>query len=242
MQTLIHHRKSGSSLIFDVDSNGQRTTNFSRISSYSSYFRVLYPFAWSSEGYICLFMDGLATVRLPPPVPHPPGSFLKLPKAADGSNRCATTRVIPSFRHPKLCTPSSSYKWALDSSSTSRTSSAWLPSSMALHLSSSLLSMRAECSMPSYSFPTQKIGFSSRFPPAPAGGFALSSYSSVKLKKRTFRACGVRCSLDTAIATVGQVTEVNKDNFWPIVRAAGEKTVVLDMYTQWYAADLSFFC
>lgn len=33
--------------------------------------------------------------------------------------------------------------------------------------------------------------------------------------------------------TVGQVTEVNKDTFWPIVNAAGDKTVVLDMYTQW---------
>ncbi|MBA0632336.1 hypothetical protein Godav_001097 [Gossypium davidsonii] len=37
----------------------------------------------------------------------------------------------------------------------------------------------------------------------------------------------------TAGATVGQVTEVTKDTFWPIVNAAGDKTVVLDMYTQW---------
>ncbi|VAH67538.1 unnamed protein product [Triticum turgidum subsp. durum] len=29
------------------------------------------------------------------------------------------------------------------------------------------------------------------------------------------------------------VTEVCKDTFWPIVKAAGEKPVVLDMYTQW---------
>ncbi|KAF5745876.1 thioredoxin F-type chloroplastic [Tripterygium wilfordii] len=45
----------------------------------------------------------------------------------------------------------------------------------------------------------------------------------------------VRSSLDTVgpTATVGQVTEVNKDTFWPIVKSAGEKTVVLDMYTQW---------
>ncbi|KAL6840386.1 hypothetical protein ACP4OV_030196 [Aristida adscensionis] len=34
-------------------------------------------------------------------------------------------------------------------------------------------------------------------------------------------------------AVTGQVTEVNKDTFWPIVKAAGEKVVVLDMYTQW---------
>ncbi|XP_054802285.1 thioredoxin F-type, chloroplastic-like [Prosopis cineraria] len=43
----------------------------------------------------------------------------------------------------------------------------------------------------------------------------------------------VRSSFDAATATVGQVTEVTKDTFWPIVRAAGDKTVVLDMYTQW---------
>jgi thioredoxin 1 len=29
------------------------------------------------------------------------------------------------------------------------------------------------------------------------------------------------------------VTEVDKDTFWPIVKAAGDKIVVLDMYTQW---------
>ncbi|XP_047955058.1 thioredoxin F, chloroplastic-like isoform X3 [Salvia hispanica] len=36
-----------------------------------------------------------------------------------------------------------------------------------------------------------------------------------------------------AAAAAGQVTEVNKDTFWPIVKAAGDKIVVLDMYTQW---------
>lgn len=45
-------------------------------------------------------------------------------------------------------------------------------------------------------------------------------------------------SLDTTSAgaevVTGQVTEVTKDTFWPIVKAAGEKVVVLDMYTQWY--------
>ncbi|KAL2526210.1 Thioredoxin F1 [Abeliophyllum distichum] len=35
------------------------------------------------------------------------------------------------------------------------------------------------------------------------------------------------------VAVVGQVTAVDKDTFWPIVKAAGDKTVVLDMYTQW---------
>ncbi|CAI9772381.1 unnamed protein product [Fraxinus pennsylvanica] len=52
----------------------------------------------------------------------------------------------------------------------------------------------------------------------------------------------VKASLDTTeaaaaagevAAVVGQVTEVNKDTFWPIVKAAGDKTVVVDMYTQW---------
>lgn len=48
----------------------------------------------------------------------------------------------------------------------------------------------------------------------------------------------VRASLETVGAQevediVGKVTQVNKDTFWPIVKAAGDKAVVLDMYTQW---------
>lgn len=50
----------------------------------------------------------------------------------------------------------------------------------------------------------------------------------------------VRSTLDTsasaaaaAAVQTGQVTDVNKDTFWPIVNAAGDKIVVLDMYTQW---------
>ncbi|XP_071702244.1 thioredoxin F-type, chloroplastic-like [Rutidosis leptorrhynchoides] len=45
----------------------------------------------------------------------------------------------------------------------------------------------------------------------------------------------VRSSMETTGPTVvvGQVTEVNIDTFWPLVNAAGDKTVVLDMYTQW---------
>ncbi|KAK9062841.1 hypothetical protein SSX86_020031 [Deinandra increscens subsp. villosa] len=45
----------------------------------------------------------------------------------------------------------------------------------------------------------------------------------------------VRSSLETAGPTVvvGQVTEVSQDTFWPLVNAAGDKIVVLDMYTQW---------
>ncbi|KAI3807818.1 hypothetical protein L1987_23753 [Smallanthus sonchifolius] len=45
----------------------------------------------------------------------------------------------------------------------------------------------------------------------------------------------VRSSLETSgpAVVVGEVTEVDKDTFWLIVNAAGDKTVVLDMYTQW---------
>ncbi|WP_411026194.1 thioredoxin family protein, partial [Salmonella sp. s58078] len=44
----------------------------------------------------------------------------------------------------------------------------------------------------------------------------------------------IRSSLqENATVTVGQVTEVSKDTFWPLVEAAADKTVVLDMYTQW---------
>ncbi|OMO69903.1 Thioredoxin [Corchorus capsularis] len=61
----------------------------------------------------------------------------------------------------------------------------------------------------------------------------VKSVSNVKINRRYGAVLKVRSSLDIAGATVGQVTEVNKDTFWPIVEAAGDKTVVLDMYTQW---------
>ncbi|XVF07001.1 hypothetical protein REPUB_Repub06bG0100100 [Reevesia pubescens] len=54
-----------------------------------------------------------------------------------------------------------------------------------------------------------------------------------KNKKMNGAILKVRSSLETAGAKVGQVTEVTKDTFWPIVNAAEDKTVVLDMYTQW---------
>ncbi|XP_068645351.1 thioredoxin F2, chloroplastic-like [Aristolochia californica] len=84
-------------------------------------------------------------------------------------------------------------------------------------------------------------------PPTPRSVASVSwssaSSTSVALSDR-LRRCGVstsvvrrrmkvRSSLETAGAVVGQVTEVNKDSFWPIVEAAGEMVVVLDMYTQW---------
>ncbi|XP_030540759.1 thioredoxin F1, chloroplastic-like [Rhodamnia argentea] len=58
---------------------------------------------------------------------------------------------------------------------------------------------------------------------------------SVKIAGRAPRSGlgAVRCGVDTAVPAIGQVTEVDKDSFWPIVGSAGAKTVVLDMYTQW---------
>lgn len=64
-------------------------------------------------------------------------------------------------------------------------------------------------------------------------------YSQLNIIKRRDRRLSagfrVKASLDATAATaeVGRVTEVDKDTFWPIVKAAGSKTVVLDMYTQW---------
>ncbi|KAF7847134.1 hypothetical protein BT93_L3333 [Corymbia citriodora subsp. variegata] len=60
---------------------------------------------------------------------------------------------------------------------------------------------------------------------------------SVRIAGRAPRRGGgggvVSCGVETAVPAIGQVTEVDKDSFWPIVRSAGAKTVVLDMYTQW---------
>uniref|UniRef100_A0A803PTG0 Thioredoxin domain-containing protein n=1 Tax=Cannabis sativa TaxID=3483 RepID=A0A803PTG0_CANSA len=81
---------------------------------------------------------------------------------------------------------------------------------------------------PSSSFPCaarQQIALpSSCFGSKKNVGVSFSSTSSTG--KRDYR---VRSSLETVEPTVGKVTEVNKDTFWPIVNAAGDKTVVLDM-------------
>ncbi|CAN8260623.1 unnamed protein product [Cochlearia groenlandica] len=74
---------------------------------------------------------------------------------------------------------------------------------------------RKHCRIPYSGLATTKIGF--------------ASLDSVKRSE----SCVVRCSLETVNVSVGQVTEVDKDTFWPIVKAAGDKIVVLDMYTQW---------
>ena len=75
---------------------------------------------------------------------------------------------------------------------------------------------------------------------------SCSSSSSVGVsvptqEKRRARVVVRSSSIDTAEAVVGQVTEVNKDTFWPIVKAAGDKAVVLDMYTQWYVCVMNPF-
>uniref|UniRef100_A0A0C9QUU2 TSA: Wollemia nobilis Ref_Wollemi_Transcript_7968_1245 transcribed RNA sequence n=1 Tax=Wollemia nobilis TaxID=56998 RepID=A0A0C9QUU2_9CONI len=59
--------------------------------------------------------------------------------------------------------------------------------------------------------------------------------SSLALGKLPRRQSGflVRASLETIAPALGKVTEVDKDSFWPAVDAAGDKVVVLDMYTQW---------
>ncbi|XP_010549878.1 PREDICTED: thioredoxin F1, chloroplastic [Tarenaya hassleriana] len=57
--------------------------------------------------------------------------------------------------------------------------------------------------------------------------------SSALVARKWGGSSAVRCSVETVDVSVGVVTEVNKDTFWPIVKAAGEKIVVLDMYTQW---------
>ncbi|GMY13908.1 thioredoxin F-type, chloroplastic-like isoform X2 [Fagus crenata] len=59
--------------------------------------------------------------------------------------------------------------------------------------------------------------------------------TAVSTTTTSSRVVRVRSSLDTVGPTVkvGQVTEVDKDTFWPLVKAAADKTVVLDMYTQW---------
>ncbi|OVA01677.1 Thioredoxin [Macleaya cordata] len=62
----------------------------------------------------------------------------------------------------------------------------------------------------------------------------LGNVSSKSFERRRWtRFCTVKSSLDMAGPVVGQVTEVNKDTFWPLVKAAADKVVVLDMYTQW---------
>ena len=75
-------------------------------------------------------------------------------------------------------------------------------------------------------------------------GFALESgsvaRSGIISKAPLLGRCGsrlerkLRASVEVRLPAVGTVTEVDKDTFWPLVDAAGDRVVVLDMYTQWY--------
>ncbi|GMG99941.1 hypothetical protein Nepgr_001781 [Nepenthes gracilis] len=69
---------------------------------------------------------------------------------------------------------------------------------------------------------------------SPSIFFRISTKRRENVEKRV-RVALVRSSLETVGGQnlIGQVTEVGKDDFWPIVKSAGDKTVVLDMYTQW---------
>ncbi|XP_071710876.1 thioredoxin F-type, chloroplastic-like [Rutidosis leptorrhynchoides] len=66
-------------------------------------------------------------------------------------------------------------------------------------------------------------------------GCRTVNFASSKSSRKISSTMAVRSSLETSgpAVVVGVVTEVDKDTFWPIVNAAGDKTVVLDMYTQW---------
>ncbi|KAF6162302.1 hypothetical protein GIB67_008431 [Kingdonia uniflora] len=90
-------------------------------------------------------------------------------------------------------------------------------------------------SMHSRSLTTQLVTVSDHLRCIGGGDRLLSRVSgsvTKSLGRRGVRVC-VRSSLEMAGPVVGQVTEVNKDTFWPLVEAAGDKVVVLDMYTQW---------
>lgn len=74
--------------------------------------------------------------------------------------------------------------------------------------------------------------------PAKQSSVKLTQKTVVKVGLRNNNVVRVRSSLEgggssVTTAVIGVVTEVDKDTFWPIVEDAGDKTVVLDMYTQW---------
>ncbi|OAY84468.1 Thioredoxin F-type, chloroplastic [Ananas comosus] len=115
---------------------------------------------------------------------------------------------------------------------------------MALGLSlSSSPSLRSATSLPSSSsLSTTSIGPKRRLdwagPRRASGSVAASKEASAARSPEPARAgleaAAAAAAAATAEAVVGQVTEVGKDTFWPIVEAAEDKIVVLDMYTQWY--------
>ncbi|KAA8538849.1 hypothetical protein F0562_025541 [Nyssa sinensis] len=110
---------------------------------------------------------------------------------------------------------------------------------MALQFQASLATPSCVCSPPSASSWSPKNSIlcfigdhrSSRVLRSVIGEHKMREKNIFSVKKGM--CVSVRSSLETAGLVVGQVTEVNKDTFWPIVNTAGDKTVVLDMYTQW---------
>ncbi|CAD5162906.1 thioredoxin F1, chloroplastic-like [Musa acuminata AAA Group] len=102
---------------------------------------------------------------------------------------------------------------------------------MALRIALSSPSIRSTTSSPSSSCGNHPPSSLSRFLGCPHG---RSPGEPLTASGRSRRAAVVATSnLETAVPAVGQVTEVDKDTFWPLVKAAGERVVVLDMYTRW---------
>ncbi|XP_039138421.1 thioredoxin F-type, chloroplastic-like [Dioscorea cayenensis subsp. rotundata] len=103
---------------------------------------------------------------------------------------------------------------------------------MALQISLSPSSLRPS---PSSSSPASSSGLVRAFFASPDQPRALRGVVSKRQNggAKANRIVTVRSSLEIAGPTVGQVTEVCKDTFWPLVKASGSKIVVLDMYTQW---------
>ncbi|KAJ3682328.1 hypothetical protein LUZ60_014901 [Juncus effusus] len=101
---------------------------------------------------------------------------------------------------------------------------------MALRLSlSSSPPLHSTCLQRSYNFTS-----TSSFTPTRCSDWRPISHNAIE--RRNSSILPARSSSETAtgaVAVEGKVTEVDKDTFWPIVESAGEKVVVLDMYTQW---------
>ncbi|XP_057515465.1 thioredoxin F-type, chloroplastic-like [Amaranthus tricolor] len=107
---------------------------------------------------------------------------------------------------------------------------------MALHLSLSHHSWASSANSITSSDPTRGSVPGTRLPKRVEFGVDSKSKGVVVKRKEVMRV-QIRASLETMGAQVetlvGKVTQVDKDTFWPIVKAAGDKPVVLDMYTQW---------
>ncbi|XP_021772318.1 thioredoxin F-type, chloroplastic-like [Chenopodium quinoa] len=109
---------------------------------------------------------------------------------------------------------------------------------MALNLSLSHQSWTSAANPITSSDPTRCSAPGSRLPRRVEFVGSYHKSKGVFVKRKDRMRGQVRASLEAVgtqevEAIIGKVTQVNKDTFWPIVNAAGDKTVVLDMYTQW---------